>query len=67
MARMGYTDYELFRRNALEATGVSFCSRLHFGRPLPGETEKYIRFAYSGINLAEIQEGLARFKAWVEA
>lgn len=67
MARMGYTDYELFRRTALEATGVSFCSRLHFGRPLPGETEKYIRFAYSGINLPEIQEGLARFKAWVEA
>jgi aspartate/methionine/tyrosine aminotransferase len=66
MARMGYTDYEIFRRAALEATGVSFCSRIHFGRMLPGETQRYIRFAYSGIDLPEIQEGLARLKSWVE-
>jgi aspartate/methionine/tyrosine aminotransferase len=67
MQRMGFSDYEAFRRAALEATGVSFCSRIHFGRPLPGETQKYIRFAYSGINTADIQEGLARFKAWSES
>lgn len=63
----GFTDYEIFRRAALEATGVSFCSRIHFGRMLPGETERYIRFAYSGINTADIQEGIARFKNWIES
>lgn len=62
MARKGFTDYEVFRRAVLEATGVSFCSRIHFGRPLPGETERYIRFAYSGISTADIGEALARFK-----
>lgn len=67
MARKGISDYEVFRRAALEATGVSFCSRIHFGRVLPGEIERYIRFAYSGIDVAEIQEGIARFKAWIES
>lgn len=67
MAIKGLEDYEQFRRAALEATGVSFCSRIHFGRMLPGETERYIRFAYSGIDVADIQEGLARFKSWIEA
>ncbi|MCU0781505.1 MAG: aminotransferase class I/II-fold pyridoxal phosphate-dependent enzyme [Akkermansiaceae bacterium] len=67
MQRKGFNDYEAFRRAALEATGVSFCSRIHFGRPLPGETQKYIRFAYSGIDTADIGEGLARLKAWLES
>ena len=67
MARMGYGDYKTFCRAALEATGVSFCSRIHFGRELPGETQRYIRFAYSGIHTADIQEGLAKLKAWMEA
>jgi aspartate/methionine/tyrosine aminotransferase len=66
MARKGFDDYEAFRRAALEATGVSFCSRIHFGRPLPGETERYIRFAYSGIDTADILEGIARLAAWLE-
>ena len=67
MAAKGFAEYEPFRRAALEATGVSFCSRLHFGRPLPDEAERYIRFAYSGINTPDIVEGLARFKQWIEA
>ncbi len=67
MEAKGMTDYETFRRAALEATGVSFCSRIHFGRPQPGEANKYLRFAYSGISVADIQEGLAHLKDWVEA
>ena len=66
MANKGMDDYDVFRRAALHATGVSFCSRIHFGRPQPGETDRYIRFAYSGIDVAEIQEGLELFKAWCE-
>ncbi len=62
MARTGLTDYEDFRRAVLRETGVSFCSRVHFGRPLPGEEQKYIRFAYSGIDVPEIEEGLRLLK-----
>jgi len=67
MERKGMDNYEEFRRAALHATGVSFTSRIHFGRELPGEKNKYIRFAYSGINVPNIEEGLALFKDWAEA
>jgi aspartate/methionine/tyrosine aminotransferase len=66
MQRKGFNDYESFRRALLNATGVSVCARIHFGRPLPGETEFYIRLAYSGIDLPEIREGLGKFKAFIE-
>ena len=48
MQQKDLNDYEVFRRTVLKATGVSFCSRLHFGRPLEGEKNAYIRLAYSG-------------------
>ena len=64
--RLGYTDEQKFRLDTLHATGVSFCSRSHFGRPLPGEKRVYIRFAYSGIDVAQIKEGLAKLKAYWE-
>jgi aspartate/methionine/tyrosine aminotransferase len=66
MRRKGFTDYEAFRRALLHETGVSVCSRIHFGRPLPGETEFYIRLAYSGIHLPAIREGLGKFKAFMQ-
>ncbi len=64
--RMGYTDSAKFRLDALYETGISFCSREHFGRPLPGEDRIFIRFAYSGINVDQIQEGLAALKNFWE-
>jgi aspartate/methionine/tyrosine aminotransferase len=67
MERKGITNYEEFRRQALHATGCSFCTRLHFGRALEGETSRYIRFAYSGIDVADIQEAMAGFKTWCES
>ena len=66
MARKGMDDYEEFRRAALHATGVSFTSRIHFGRELAGEPNKYIRLAYSGINVPDIEEGLGLLKDWAE-
>ncbi|MDK1011232.1 MAG: aminotransferase class I/II-fold pyridoxal phosphate-dependent enzyme [Actinomycetota bacterium] len=66
MERKGMDDYEEFRRAALHATGVSFTSRIHFGRPLEDESDRYIRFAYSGIDVPAIEEGLALFKEWAE-
>jgi aspartate/methionine/tyrosine aminotransferase len=66
MRDMGIEDYTEFRQEMLQETGVSFCTRLHFGRPLQGETQKYIRLAYSGIDLADIREGLGRLKDSME-
>jgi aspartate/methionine/tyrosine aminotransferase len=60
MARKGIGDVEEFRKLVLRETGVSFCTRKHFGRPLPGETEQYIRFAYSGIDMPMIKEGMKK-------
>ena len=66
MQKKGLTHYDDFRRTVLHKTGVSFCTRLHFGRPLEGEDNYYIRLAYSGIDTSEIKEGLGKFKAFIE-
>lgn len=60
MQRRGLNNVEEFRKVCLHETGVSFCTRRHFGRPLPGEMEQYVRFAYSGIDLPQINEGMAK-------
>lgn len=65
--RMGYTDPQKFRIDTLQKTGVSFCSRSHFGKPLADEQRQYVRFAYSGINVDRIREGLAKLKAFWES
>ncbi len=67
MRNKGMDDYEEFRRAALHATGVSFTNRLHFGGAQPGEDDRYIRFAYSGIGVDRIAEGISLFKDWCEA
>jgi aspartate/methionine/tyrosine aminotransferase len=67
MQKKGLTTYESFRKAVLTETGVSFCTRLHFGRQLPGETNFYVRLAYSGIDVEDIKEGLGKFKAWAES
>jgi aspartate/methionine/tyrosine aminotransferase len=65
MKRTGLEDYEGFRKAVLEATGVSFCTRLHFGTPLPEERERYIRLSYSGIDIEGIEEGIGRLRSFV--
>ena len=67
MAAVGISDVSEFADAALHATGVSFCTRRHFGRPLPGETEQYVRFAYSGISVDDIEAGLGKLAEWVGA
>lgn len=66
MDRKGFTDVNQLMTEALTTTDVSFCTRKHFGRPLAGEQNHYIRLAYSGINVADIQTGLARLKEYFE-
>ena len=67
MARMGYGEVGAFATAALHNTGVSFCTRKHFGRPQPGEQDHYVRFAYSGLSVVDIHEGLAGLRAWVDS
>lgn len=65
MERKGYHDYEDFRKDILYKTGVSFCTRMHFGKRHENEMEKYVRFAYSGINIDEIKEGLGKMRGYL--
>ena len=67
MDRMGFTEVGAFATAALHATGVSFCTRKHFGRPQPGENDHFVRFAYSGLSVADIGEGLTSLRRWIEA
>jgi aspartate/methionine/tyrosine aminotransferase len=66
MKKKNLTNYDTFRKTLLRETGVSVCTRLHFGRALEGEENFYIRLAYSGINTSEIKEGLGKFKIFIE-
>lgn len=62
---VGATDLADFAEQALHATGVSFCTRNHFGRPQEGEDRSYIRFAYSGLSEEKIRRGLGGLRDWV--
>ena len=66
MDRVGHTDVGEFATAALQSTGMSFCTRHHFGRPLPDEDDKFIRLAYSGIGVERIERGLQKFAEWID-
>lgn len=65
MGRVGAPDLATFSEQALHNTGVSFCTRLHFGRPQEGEDRSYVRFAYSGLPVEDIREGLGALRDWI--
>ena len=67
MKRTGHKDVADFALDALHNSGMSFCTRRHFGRPADDETGNYIRLAYSGINNDKIDKGLARLSEWVSS
>lgn len=66
MERKGFTDVNQLMVEALTSTNVSFCTRKHFGRVIDNEPGHYVRFAYSGIGVSEIQQGMAKLKAYFE-
>lgn len=66
MTNRGFSGYPEFLQAILKNTGVSMCTRTHFGKELPGESRKYMRLAYSGIGLDDIEEGLAALKDYLE-
>tara|TARA_Y100001970_G_scaffold100034_1_gene125746 strand:+ start:1175 stop:2377 length:1203 start_codon:yes stop_codon:yes gene_type:complete len=61
----GFDSVEEFRKIVLNETGVSFCGRHHFGRPLQNEDDYYIRLAFSGIDKEDLVEGMNLFKEWI--
>ena len=61
----GFDNVEEFRKIVLNETGVSFCGRHHFGRPLQNEDDYYIRLAFSGIDKEDLVEGMDLFKEWI--
>jgi len=67
MKHKGFSKIGELQEGALHNSGVSFCTREHFGRPQDGETEFYIRFAYSGITVEDITEGMVKLKEYFEA
>ena len=64
-SKIGFDAVADFATAALHTTGVSFCTRHHFGTAQPEETQRYIRLAYSGISVDDITEGLARLAEWI--
>ena len=67
MKRIGFEDVEEFRKTVLKDTGVSFCGRHHFGRPLDNENDSYIRLAFSGISKEDLKEGMNLFGNWIDS
>ena len=65
LASTGFDDVEDFRKAVLNETGVSFCGRHHFGRPLNNENDYYVRLAFSGIDIEDLEEGMHLFKEWI--
>ena len=61
----GFDSVEEFRKIVMRETGVSFCGRHHFGRPLENEKDHYIRLAFSGIGMDDLKEGMELFKNWI--
>lgn len=67
MERKNLTDVNQLMDGALEHSDVSFCTRMHFGRALENEQNHHIRFAYSGIDIPDIEEGMNRLKTYFES
>jgi len=65
VARTGFDTVTDFATAALHNTGVSFCTRHHFGSAQPEEREHYIRLAYSGISAEDITEGIGLLAKWM--
>mmetsp|Transcript_25723 Transcript_25723/g.35679 ORF Transcript_25723/g.35679 Transcript_25723/m.35679 type:complete len:749 (-) Transcript_25723:139-2385(-) len=59
-------SYEAFRKQILHECKISFCTREHFGEPLPDERLKHIRLAFSGISCEDIKIACTILKDYME-
>ena len=68
--RKGFANSETLRKHLLsfdkkKKRGVAVLARIHFGKPLPGEREDYIRLCFAG-KKDLLAEGIRRIKEAVE-
>eukprot|EP01103_Thecamoeba_quadrilineata_P009788 TRINITY_DN1983_c0_g1_i2.p1 TRINITY_DN1983_c0_g1~~TRINITY_DN1983_c0_g1_i2.p1 ORF type:complete len:298 (-),score=61.81 TRINITY_DN1983_c0_g1_i2:68-961(-) len=56
ISMVGASSTEEFRKYLLEKTGVSVCTRDHFGSRMANENQQYIRFAYSSVTVPVIEK-----------
>lgn len=67
MHKKGFgNDYKAFAEDVLVKTGVSFCTREHFGKKAEGETENFIRLAFSGVNCSQIEKACQALKTYAK-
>ena len=66
VSRKRFNTVKDLQEDVLKKTGVGFCPREYFCRPLPSEKQQYGRFAYAGISKEEIKEGLYKLKDYCE-
>lgn len=67
MAQKGFAaNYADFAEDVLVKTGVSFCTREHFGKKLPNETEHFVRLAFSGVSTEQIQNACRALKEYAK-
>lgn len=67
MHKKGFgNDYKTFAEDVLVKTGVSFCTREHFGKKAEGETENFIRLAFSGVNCTQIEKACQALKEYAK-
>lgn len=59
-------DYKAFAEDVLVKTGVSFCTREHFGKKASHETENFIRLAFSGVNCSQIEKACQALKEYAK-
>jgi len=65
MQKKGFAfDYEAFAEDVLIQTGMAFCTRVHFGTPMPDEKRAYIRIAFSGVEASVLETALQTFIAY---
>jgi aspartate/methionine/tyrosine aminotransferase/ketopantoate reductase len=62
---LDYETVEKFRSEALEEVGIGAATEDHFGVPQPGNKDRFIRFAFSGISKSSISEGMNVFQNWI--
>lgn len=67
MEKKGFgQNYGAFAEDVLIKTGVSFCTREHFGKKQEGETECFVRLAFSGVDTRQITAACQALKQYAQ-